>query len=153
MGIMRMQLGDQLQVEVYAHGGWWKDSTGRTGQVPASEARKGPLAGGAGSAYSLMVPSTHTVRYQDRCQTAAKLAERVPEDAWRTVTVGVGTSSENQQIWACLPLSETCAPCMRRWLLIRRSGDAGEDLGYFLAYGAEDTLEGLELRNVTQQAK
>ena len=39
-----MQLGDQIQVEVYAHGGWWKDSTGQTGQAPVSEARKGPLA-------------------------------------------------------------------------------------------------------------
>jgi SRSO17 transposase len=47
--------------------------------------------------YALMVPSTHAVRYQERRQTAAKLAERLPEDAWRTVTVGVGTSSEDQQ--------------------------------------------------------
>ena len=39
-----MQGGQRLQVEVYAHGGWWKDSNGQTGQVPASEARKGPLA-------------------------------------------------------------------------------------------------------------
>jgi hypothetical protein len=39
-----MQMGDQLQVEVYAHGGWWKDSNGQTGQVPESESRKGPLA-------------------------------------------------------------------------------------------------------------
>jgi len=38
-----MQAGDKLQVEVYAHGGWWKDSNGKTGQVPTSEARKGPL--------------------------------------------------------------------------------------------------------------
>src|SRR3954466_11258273 len=42
--ISAMQVGQRLQVEVYAHGGWWKDSNGRTGQVPASEARKGPLA-------------------------------------------------------------------------------------------------------------
>jgi hypothetical protein len=39
-----MQLGSKRQVEVYAHGGWWKGSNGQTGQVPASEARKGPLA-------------------------------------------------------------------------------------------------------------
>jgi SRSO17 transposase len=92
-------------------------------------------------AYALMVPSTHAVRYQERRQTAAKLAERLPEDAWRTVTVGGGTSSEDRQVWACLPLSEACAPGMRRWLLIRRSGDDGEDLAYFLAYGTEDTTE------------
>jgi hypothetical protein len=39
-----MQVGQRLQVEVYAHGGWWKDSNGQTGQVPESESRKGPLA-------------------------------------------------------------------------------------------------------------
>ena len=33
-----------LQVEVYPHGGWWKDSEGRTGQVPPAQERKGPLA-------------------------------------------------------------------------------------------------------------
>jgi SRSO17 transposase len=94
-----------------------------------------------GQAYALMVPSTHAVRYEGRRQTAAKLAERLPEDAWKSVTVGTGTLSADQQVWACLPLSEACAPGMRRWLLIRRSGDDGDDLGFFLAYGAEDTSE------------
>jgi SRSO17 transposase len=94
-----------------------------------------------GQAYALMVPSTHAVRYEGRRQTAAKLAERLPDTAWRLLTVGVGPSDVDQQVWACLPLSEACAPGMRRWLLIRRSGDDGGDLGYFLAYGAEDTAE------------
>jgi SRSO17 transposase len=94
---------------------------------------------GHGRAYALMVPSTHAVRYQDRRQTAAKLAERLPDDAWKSATVGAGTPSADQQVWACLALSEACAPGMRRWLLIRRSGDGGDDLAYFLAYGAEDT--------------
>ena|SRR5687768_3936641 len=34
----------RLQVEVYSHGGWWKDSRGRTGQVLAAQADKGPMA-------------------------------------------------------------------------------------------------------------
>jgi SRSO17 transposase len=99
-----------------------------------------------GRAYALMVPSTHAVRYQGRRQTAAKLAARLPDTAWRSVTVGAGTPSADQQVWACLPLSETCAAGMRRWLLIRRGGDDGGDLGYFLAYGAEDTSEAELLR-------
>jgi len=85
-----------------------------------------------------MVPNTHAVRYQDRRQTVAKLVERLPDDVWETVTIG---PSGDQQVWACLPLSESCAPGMRRWLLIRRSGDDGDDLRFFLAYGAEDTSE------------
>src|SRR5436190_1009677 len=96
---------------------------------------------GQGRAYALMVPSTHAVRYQGRRQAAAKLAERLPETAWRSATAGAGASGVDRQVWACLPLSEACAGGMRRWLLIRRSGDDGSDLGYFLAYGAEDTSE------------
>jgi hypothetical protein len=34
----------RLQVEVYSHGGWWKDSRGRTGQIPDALASKGPMA-------------------------------------------------------------------------------------------------------------
>src|SRR5262249_50674106 len=49
-----------------------------------------------GQAYAVMVPNTHAVRYQDRRQTAAKLAERLPEDAWKSVTVGAGTPSQDQ---------------------------------------------------------
>jgi SRSO17 transposase len=99
-----------------------------------------------GRAYAVMVPSTHAVRYEGRRQTAAKLAERLPEEAWKSVTIGAGTLSADQQVWACLPLSEACAPGMRRWLLIRRGGDDGDDLGFFLAYGAEDTSEAELLR-------
>src|SRR3712207_6312940 len=37
-------LESQLRVDVYGHGGWWKDSRGRSGQVAAGPARKAPLA-------------------------------------------------------------------------------------------------------------
>jgi SRSO17 transposase len=99
-----------------------------------------------GRAYALMVPNTHAVRYEGRRQTAAKLAERLPAAAWRSMTVGGGTSSEDRQVWACLPLSEGCAPGMRRWLLIRRGGDDGDELRFFLAYGPEGTSEAALLR-------
>jgi hypothetical protein len=39
-----MKLPQRLQVEVYSHGGWWKDTDGRTGQVPESLAKRSPLA-------------------------------------------------------------------------------------------------------------
>src|SRR4051794_3475420 len=70
-----------------------------------------------GRAYALMVPDTHAVRYEGRRQTAAKLAERLSDDARKTVTVSVGTPGADQQVWACLPLTEACAPGMWRWLL------------------------------------
>ena len=99
-----------------------------------------------GRAYALMVPNTHAVRYAGRRQTVAKLAVRLPDTAWRSVTVVAGSSSEDRQVWACLPLSEACATGMRRWLLIRRGGDDGDDLRFFLAYGAEGTSEAALLR-------
>jgi SRSO17 transposase len=97
-------------------------------------------------AYALMVPNTHAVRYQGRRQTVAKLVGRLPDDVWATVPIGAGTPSADQQTWACLPLSEQTEPGMRRWLLIRRGGDDGEDLRFFLAYGPEDTSEAELLR-------
>jgi len=39
-----MRREQRLQVEVYSHGGWWKDSLGRTGQVAPAQANKGPMA-------------------------------------------------------------------------------------------------------------
>ncbi len=99
-----------------------------------------------GRASALMVPNTHAVRYQGRRQTVAKLVERVPDEVWKAVTIGGGAPGADQQIWACLPLSEACAPGMRRWLLIRPGGDDGDDFGFFLAYGPEGTLEAELLR-------
>ena len=39
-----MKHEQRLQVEVYSHGGWWKANNGQTGQVPAAQASKSPLA-------------------------------------------------------------------------------------------------------------
>ena len=50
-----MEQRERLQVELYAHGGWWKDSTGRSGQVAEAHARKGPLATVAALSNSLGV--------------------------------------------------------------------------------------------------
>jgi hypothetical protein len=35
---------DHRQVEVYGHGGWWKDNAGHTGQVPMNLASRSPMA-------------------------------------------------------------------------------------------------------------
>ncbi len=97
-------------------------------------------------AYALMVPSTHAVRYRGRRQAVATLVERLPDGVWSTVPIGAGSPSADQQTWACLPLSEQTEPGMRRWLLIRRGGDDGDDPRFFLAYGPEDTAEAELLR-------
>ena len=86
-----------------------------------------------------MVPNTHAVWYQGRRQTAAKLAARLPSEAWVLRSVGMGVQGERRQLWACLPLSEARPPGMRRWLLVRRGVDDPSDLAYHLASGPEAT--------------
>ncbi len=93
-----------------------------------------------------MVPKTHTVRYQGRRQTAAKLVARLPEDVWVETSTGMGVQGERRHRWACLPLSEDCPPGMRRWLLVQRSLDDADDLAYYLACGATGTTEAELLR-------
>lgn len=39
-----MRPPQRLQVEVYSHGGWWKDADGRTGQVAEALSKRSPLA-------------------------------------------------------------------------------------------------------------
>jgi SRSO17 transposase len=92
-----------------------------------------------GRAYVLMVPNTHAVWYQGRRQTAAKLAARLPSEAWVLRSVGMGVQGERRQLWACLPLSEACPAGMRRWLLVQRGVDDPSDLAYHLASGPEAT--------------
>ena len=39
-----MEQDRRLRVEVYVHGGWWKDSKGQTGQVSQTQTSQGPVA-------------------------------------------------------------------------------------------------------------
>jgi SRSO17 transposase len=88
-----------------------------------------------GQAYVLMVPKTHTVWYQGRRQTAAKLAERLPSTAWAPHSVGMGVQGDRCGQWACLPLSETCSAGKCHWLLVQQAPDDPTDCAYHLACG------------------
>ena len=89
--------------------------------------------------YVLMVPKTNAVWYDGRRQTAAKLGEQLPHDAWALRSVGLGVQGERCQLWACLPLSAACPPGMRRWLLIQQAVEDSTDRAYHLAYGPAET--------------
>jgi SRSO17 transposase len=41
--------------------------------------------------------------------------------------------------WACLELAPDREKGMRRWLLVRRSTDDPEEMGFYQTYGPEDT--------------
>jgi SRSO17 transposase len=92
-----------------------------------------------GWSYVLMVPKTTCVWYDGRRQTATKLGEQLPHDAWVVRSVGMGVQGERCSWWACLPLSAACPAGMRRWLLIQQAVDDASDRAYHLAYGPVDT--------------
>ena len=92
-----MQVGERLQVEVYAHGGWWKDSTGKTGQVPEAEARKGPLATVAVVANRLGMDGWHLTEVVSQAHSMYRLTFELAyvmedEDDEQPVLTGVGAS-------------------------------------------------------------
>jgi len=82
-----------------------------------------------------MIPKTTAVEYEGCRERAEQLGERLPEEAWVTVSTGENGHVTPAHQWVCLPLSEPCAPGRRRWLLIRRLREDPSDLAYYLAYG------------------
>jgi SRSO17 transposase len=92
-----------------------------------------------GRSYVLMVPKTHAVWYEGRRQTAAKLAERLPSQAWEPRSVGMGVQGDRCGQWACLPLSETCLAGTAHWLLVQQAPDDPTDRAYHVACGPAGT--------------
>jgi|SRR3712207_1689201 len=76
-----MEQRDQLQVELYAHGGWWKDSTGQSGQVAEEHARKGPLATVAALANRLGVDGWELTDFASARHNSYYLTFELTDDA------------------------------------------------------------------------
>ena len=96
-----MKHEQRLQVEVYSHGGWWKDSRGRTGQVAPAQASKGPMAtvaavangfGTAGWQLTDLVSAHHnTYLLTFETASAAERADHLEEPGpGRSVTTSLG---------------------------------------------------------------
>jgi SRSO17 transposase len=68
-----------------------------------------------------------------------RLVERLPKDAFYEVRPARDTGSRRLWEWACMDLAADPKKGMRRWLLVRRSTDNPEDLGFYQTYGAEGT--------------
>ncbi len=61
------------------------------------------------------------------------------EDAFREVRRARDSTSRRPWEWACVDLAPDPEKGMRRWLLVRRSTDEPEDLGFYQAYGPPET--------------
>ena len=70
---------------------------------------------------------------------AAKLAEGIPPDEWRSLSAGNGAKGPRWYEWARVPIRPLGEAGWGYWLLARRSlSDPGE-LAYYVCFGPEDT--------------
>lgn len=93
-----------------------------------------------GRPYAVMVPKTNSVPLGGRKKKIEKLVEHLGEGAFSEVRPAKDAGGRRPWEWACLELAPDREKGMRRWLLVRRSTDDPEDLGFYQTYGPEDTL-------------
>src|SRR5918995_496236 len=89
--------------------------------------------------YAVMVPKTNAVPLGGRKKKIEKLVERLPEGAFSEVRPAQDASGKRPWEWACIDLVSDPKRGMRRWLLVRKSTDDPEDLGFYQAYSPEGT--------------
>ena len=92
-----------------------------------------------GRPYVVMVPKTNSVPLGGRRKKVELHVERLPEDAFSEVRPARDGGGRRPWEWACLDLAPDPEKGMRRWLLVRRSTDDPEDLGFYQAFGPEGT--------------
>ncbi len=92
-----------------------------------------------GRPYAVMVPKTNAVPLGGRKKRIERHVERLPKDVFSEVHPARDASGRRPWEWACLDLAPDPEKGMRRWLLVRRSTDDPDDLGFYQAYGPEGT--------------
>jgi SRSO17 transposase len=92
-----------------------------------------------GRPYAVMVPKTNAVPLGGRKKKIERHVERLPRDAFSEVRPARDTGGRRPWEWACMDLAADPKKGMRRWLLVRRSTDDPEELGFYQAYGPEGT--------------
>ena len=92
-----------------------------------------------GRPYAVMVPKTNAVPLGGRKKKIERYIERLGEEAFSEIRPARDTDGRRPWQWSCLELAPDPEKCMGRWLLVRRSTDDPEDLGFYQAYGPEDT--------------
>lgn len=89
--------------------------------------------------YVLAVRANQYVWTGFRQSTVAALAKALPKRAWHKVTIAAGSKGPRRYAWAWVVINSDLGPAWRRWLLVRRSLDAPEDLAYYIAAGPRRT--------------
>ena len=87
-----------------------------------------------------MVPKTNSVPLGGRKKKIERLVKRLGHEAFSEVYPARDSSGGRRPgEWACVDLAADPKKGMRRWLLVRRSTDDPDDLGFYQAYGPEAT--------------
>lgn len=89
--------------------------------------------------YAVMVPKTNAVPLGGRKKKIERYVERLPKDAFSEVRPARDTGGRRPWEWACVELAPDQEKGMKRWLLVRRSTDDPEEMGFYQAYGPEET--------------
>jgi SRSO17 transposase len=97
-----------------------------------------------GRPYAVMVPKTNAVPLKGGKKKIERLVERLAAGAFSEVSPARDSGGRRPWEWACLELAADPEKGMRRWLLVRRSTEDPDDLGFYQAYGpGETTVEEL----------
>jgi SRSO17 transposase len=92
-----------------------------------------------GRPYAVMVPKTNAVPLGGRKKKIERYIERLGEEAFSEIRPAQDTGGRRPWEWACMDLAPDPKRDMRRWLLVRRSPDDPEEMGFYQAYGPEGT--------------
>jgi SRSO17 transposase len=92
-----------------------------------------------GRPYALAVRENQYVWRGFRQSKVGALVAALPKRAWHKITIAAGCKGPRKYAWAWVPINHHLGPRWRRWLLVRRGLDEGEELAYYLAAGPRRT--------------
>lgn len=94
---------------------------------------------GEGRPYVLAVRANQYVWKGFQQAKVAALVASLSKRAWHKITIAWGSKGPRRYAWAWLPINHDLGPKWRRWLLVRRGLDEGQELAYYLAAGPRRT--------------
>lgn len=93
-----------------------------------------------GRSYVLAVRSNQPVWIGFRQHRVGAVAAALPKRSWHRVTIAAGAKGPRTYAWAWVRINHDLGPSRRRWLLVRKGLDDGEEAYYLAAGPARTTL-------------
>jgi SRSO17 transposase len=90
-------------------------------------------------AYVLAVSGQEYVWLDGRQRQVKTILAALPAEGWIRLNAGDGAKGPRWYDWQWCPLAEPLAPDWRRWLLVRRSVSAPQELQAYVVFAPQDT--------------